>query len=502
MNPGAKRLHQIILFLAILATVFIVHSPFLQYGFFLDDLEYIYTLSDSPLINVLSPFQKFFYRPVFLAWFWSFLHLFGENPLPLHAGNLILFSVVIYLLGILVYRLSHSFKLAALSAVLFFLWPGKLQAIWWISCASTLLAASFFLATLLSWYSYRLHGGARYYCAALLSMLLALCSKEDAHALPLVLLGFEVYLLSTLPRFAPHRAAVHLRRHWLAYVPFAVAVVLYLICDIIALKNSAFVQQAYVTLPRNRAVTALAFTTRMWPFALVMLPVVASAAWALAMLASLYIACRKSKAASLLLFWTLCICVLIGAEASQENLGSERFLFLPAIPASILLAAGLRGLWRAQERRTLLWAALTTATVIAFAPLALTPLGLPASMIGAAILVCLGLVLWKMGRVTLEIYLVALVVLLAALASGAAPNYICQLAGMAIAAVVIGRRHPSRWWQGSLAFILLWRMPVYSATLFLLLAATQPLLTAYVESVKRRWGNRPSPSSRSEPAFP
>jgi hypothetical protein len=224
------------LFLVAFWAVFYFNGDFLHHGWFNDDRDFVRELrsfnshgrypqinGDPGLREVLStwnPRHGWLYRPVFLTYLAGMFKLFGANPVALHAGNLVLHSITLVLLFVLVFRLSKSLVAGLLAALLFVYWPQHSEAIWWISCGSTLLAGLFSLATLLLWSLFREHSSRKYFAGALACFVLALCSKEDAMSLPLILLALDWFLAPQ----STFRARVRLL--W----PFALVYAIYLAC--------------------------------------------------------------------------------------------------------------------------------------------------------------------------------------------------------------------------------------------------------------------------------
>lgn len=167
-------------------------------GFFADDFSFVQlgVFTIPKVLKALNPVTiTWFYRPVYIIWVMLFNSLFPTSSVALHTAGIILYGLTIALAGILVYRLTSS-RFAALATSLLFLFSiGMDEAISWIASHSTLLASLFSLITLHLWLSWR-NGGRRFLMPiALLTMAIALCSKEDAATLPLILIAFDWYLV-------------------------------------------------------------------------------------------------------------------------------------------------------------------------------------------------------------------------------------------------------------------------------------------------------------------
>lgn len=182
-----------------LLLIAILHRDALVLGFEDDDRDFVRALKDpgsASLGQLWGTHWGWFYRPVFLTYFTLLLRVWGENPLPFHVSSLLLHSFNVVLLGWLVHLITRNQGAGILAGLLFIVNPWKQEAVSWISAASVLLAAFFYLATLHLWLAWRRDGRWLWFAGALVTFWLALCSKEDALSLPVVLLFIE-YLLPT-----------------------------------------------------------------------------------------------------------------------------------------------------------------------------------------------------------------------------------------------------------------------------------------------------------------
>ncbi len=134
-----------------------------------------------------------FYRPVqTLSFMWDY-HFWRLNPLGYHITNILLQSIVAFLVFLLVYMLSDKMPLAFVSSLLFAINPLHTEAVTYISGRADMLMAVFLLLSLLLFIKsensvkYR---RALYLLSSLLLFILGLLSKELAFIFPLVILLF------------------------------------------------------------------------------------------------------------------------------------------------------------------------------------------------------------------------------------------------------------------------------------------------------------------------
>src|SRR5207249_5694880 len=147
--------------------------------------------------------------------------LWGMNPtgyhltsLLLHAVNAVLFYyIVLALLRRAVAAVSASAGAAAVGALFFAIHPLRVESVAWASERRDVLAALFYLATVLAYLrmaeeepSGRAH---RWYLVSLACFVLSLLSKAWGITLPVVLLALDVFPLRRAPRLrekAPYAA--------------------------------------------------------------------------------------------------------------------------------------------------------------------------------------------------------------------------------------------------------------------------------------------------------
>jgi hypothetical protein len=181
------------------------HRHVLESGFWTDDFDFTEAFRHTTWVEAWGlwrPGAFWCYRPVFLLYWWAGLQLWGENAFAFHLASVCLHASTTFIFALLIARLTQQRLLGMLAAVLFLLHPAtsasnlpfserSIDAISWISSVSTILAAGFSFATLHAWISWRQNGKKRFAVLALLFFWLALCSKEDAFALPFILISFD-----------------------------------------------------------------------------------------------------------------------------------------------------------------------------------------------------------------------------------------------------------------------------------------------------------------------
>ena len=176
------------LLLVLLAVI--AYLPALFSGFVWDDAAHIQrnTILSSPdaLYRIWCTLDFQQYLPVQLTTFWAELKLWGYNPLPFHAANVLLHA----LNGVLIWQILKRlrFPVPWLAAALFLLHPVNVETVAWITERRNLLSAAFYLGAVLCWLKFDEGAGKRWHWATLGLYLLALLSKTVACSLPVILL--------------------------------------------------------------------------------------------------------------------------------------------------------------------------------------------------------------------------------------------------------------------------------------------------------------------------
>ena len=192
-----QPVHLILLF----TITFITYANSLQNGFVYDD---VFTITDNYFIRDWGNFPAFFtddyfkysgevtYRPVVTFSYFIDYSLWHLNPTGFHLTNILLHAVTGALVYLLVSAVSRSRTTAFLTSTLFALHPILTEAVNGISYREDLFATIFFLSSILLFKQSAIHNPQSkirnyLYPLSLFSYLLALCSKEVAITLPLII---------------------------------------------------------------------------------------------------------------------------------------------------------------------------------------------------------------------------------------------------------------------------------------------------------------------------
>ncbi len=181
--------------LIVLIVVGALYAPTLGFGFVWDDDQVIYGRADyqSPsrwLEAVRQPldFSPNYFRPLALSSLLVQLWLWGSNPAPFHAANVLIHLLNTALVSVLGLRLLRGRWYGLLAGALYGVHPALVESVAFVSSRYDLLATLFLLLAL--WLEGRLQGAARV-AGVSTAFLLALLCKEMAITLPLVLLLWQ-----------------------------------------------------------------------------------------------------------------------------------------------------------------------------------------------------------------------------------------------------------------------------------------------------------------------
>ena len=337
--------------LLILALAAVAFGPSLVGTFHFDD----YYMLNDPIVQASSGWWEVFRlertRPLTYLTFWLNYQLGGENPFGYLAVNLLLHLGVVFAAWRVFPRVVAA--PAALFAVgILAVHPVQAEAVNYIFARATILTKLFCLLAWRSWIDRRLDRSALYFAFALLA-------KEEAAALPLFLVGYE--LLHHERRDAACHAYKQWLRPWLAMLALCGLAAARLIYAATVTKGAGILYDLGDITPLNYLLTqGRAF----WLYArLVLLPVGLNfdhdfalsreldlptlAAWAAlcALIAIAAVRVRKEPA----WFWLLGAVILLLPTSSFMPLGdlvAERRIYLPLISAALAIGALLAKLPR------------------------------------------------------------------------------------------------------------------------------------------------------------
>ncbi|MFC1475733.1 ArnT family glycosyltransferase [Candidatus Zixiibacteriota bacterium] len=352
--------------------------PYLMGGFFADDILFLNILKIDPL-----PFSRWlgmwatpaadwgmldslwwgdqtsttefgvFWRPLPSLVFEGSLRLFGENAFPLHLLSILLHGGVALGIYQLLRRLTNHHWLALLAGIFFVACEDHTMGIGWIATISGLLAVQFIVLALLAHVHWLQRRKKKYFCWSLIALVLALACKETASVAAVGMLLLTFLLPSGFAIGDHHRVGLRprivqgLKDPW-SWVPALLIMVGYLVLYRAA-GFGVYHSLMYVS-PLAEPFKYLAHAVQhlpiMWlatlspfpPMVIVYLPellpplAVAGTIAFLAFLVALWPFRHRS-----VIQWAL-VLYLVALLPELAVGASERGLYFPLVPASVLLA--------------------------------------------------------------------------------------------------------------------------------------------------------------------
>jgi protein O-mannosyl-transferase len=226
-----------IMAIALVAGVFAIYSPALNFQFVLDDHHFVNDPRLQSSGHVWEYFTSFvwsqipgappsFYRPFFLLWLRLNFILSGVSPWGWHLLSIVKHVAVALLLAMLVWQLLRDRIAALTSATLFALHPAQTESVAWVTVPDPLMSAAILCALLLYLrYAARASAGIQFstekpnrkpakhvraesiresspmcLIVSVIACLTALMSKETAIVIPVVLFAITSFLTFGEPR--------------------------------------------------------------------------------------------------------------------------------------------------------------------------------------------------------------------------------------------------------------------------------------------------------------
>lgn len=151
------------------------------------------------------------YNPLLVVIFKIFYSLWNTNYFGYHLISIIIHSsnaLLVYILTKKIFNISGIVRqdtLAIVTAVLFLLYPVHVETISWIAAWPHLWVSLFYLLSLIYYFDFREKNNKNKLVYSLIFFILALFVKEIAISLPLVIVLWEIYLVS-LKKFSQIRS--------------------------------------------------------------------------------------------------------------------------------------------------------------------------------------------------------------------------------------------------------------------------------------------------------
>lgn len=201
-----------------LAATFLLYAPALHHYFFLDDFWHLLKASQTTAANLWRPWNysakdyaaywfanetvnhlsvQGFFRPLVTVIYWVGIHLWGASPAPFHAINIVGQLLTVAVVFWIALRLFNRDWAAGFAAAVFGLHPCQYETVQWIAANADVMMGLFSALSIACYLEYILgdRQQMRWLVLTIVSMLLALCSKEMAGVLPVAYFAAEWYVL-------------------------------------------------------------------------------------------------------------------------------------------------------------------------------------------------------------------------------------------------------------------------------------------------------------------
>ena len=356
----------------ILVFAFAAYAGTLGFQFVLDDVQQI---AGNPHVQSWRFVPRYFtshiwshvspdwggihYRPLFLLWLLINHTIFGLNPLGWHLMAILAYLFAISMMYLVVEKITQSRSVAGMAALIFSLHPLHIEAVAWVSGAAESLLAALLLSSFFFCLKKKDHAATasrvRSQAFSLALFAAALLMKETAIVFPAIVFAYEWVFgepASESNRPGRLRAALSMSAAYLIIAALYIPVRLLALDGFGAVITPLPLSTIILTLP-----SLLWFYLKLmiWPIGLsafydttyttsaglsnFILPAMAVASAGFA----LWLWSRKSRIAAFACAWLVLpiIPVLNLQSLLRDEIAHDRYLFLPSVGLSILIAIAI-----------------------------------------------------------------------------------------------------------------------------------------------------------------
>jgi len=205
--------------LALTAAVFVIYRPALASYFFNDDFQWLEgarTFDAANLLN-LSRYDHF-YRPIVEIYFYLGERLFGCAALPFHLVSLGIHLINTLVLYLIARALTGNGFVAALTAMLFCVQDGYVEAVAWVGAITDLLPSLWYLLALWLHLLFLQRRRVWFYPGTLAAFTACLLTHESSATLLVMMIALDATLIAEASAPVDVKSIVRQAR-W--YLPFA-----------------------------------------------------------------------------------------------------------------------------------------------------------------------------------------------------------------------------------------------------------------------------------------
>ncbi len=306
-----------------------------------------------------------YYRPLFGTWMNLNYFFFQLHPAGWHISLLLLHMAVIFLCYKLVLATVQEQTTAAIAALLFAVHPVHVESVAWISGGTDPLAAVFILLAFLLYLGSREKEKEKWISAifSLLAFFLSLLCKETALLFPLLILAYELLrgkqtsvlapaLKRTIPYFIVAAVYLGLRVHVLGafshtLTPLSPKVLLLTLPSVVVFYlRILFFPSGLSLFYDTPYVKVASFSSFVLPLLVLLLAIALLVWWIRGLQRSEGEGEQSSRLAIFFVLWTVLFLVPAFNLSALDpgEIAHDRYLYLPSIGASCLVAIALKQL--------------------------------------------------------------------------------------------------------------------------------------------------------------
>ncbi|HXG63480.1 MAG TPA: tetratricopeptide repeat protein [Blastocatellia bacterium] len=137
-----------------------------------------------------------YYRPMFTVYLMACWQLFTDDPVGWHFANIFVHMLAVFFAFLVLEKISKDLRVAAIGALLFAVHPLRSESVAWISGVTDPFLAVFLLSSFYFYMRHREEGGMKFLWVALGLFLIAAFSKEPAIALPIFIFAYELFVIN------------------------------------------------------------------------------------------------------------------------------------------------------------------------------------------------------------------------------------------------------------------------------------------------------------------
>lgn len=137
-----------------------------------------------------------YYRPLFTVYLMVGWHTFGTWPQPWHLLNVLMHLIAVYFAFLILEKVTGDLRVSAVATIMFAVHPLRVESVAWISGVTDLFLAFFLLPSFYLYMRYRESGRKNFLLGSLGLFLLAAFSKEPAVALPIFIVAYELFIIN------------------------------------------------------------------------------------------------------------------------------------------------------------------------------------------------------------------------------------------------------------------------------------------------------------------